>query len=134
MLLTQDDYKLYTGETSNFSEEDWSKIVSLVAGRLAAQLCLEALPTDADGNVSEELKLVLANFICLILADRGRNLQVSSKKVRNFTISYSNNGITNAFAKLSQEYADIIGKYSNCTGIAYERRYPRCGGDCHGCL
>lgn len=126
-MLTQDDYKLYTGETSNLSDEDWSKMVSLASSRLAAQLCLETLPADV-----EEMNLVLANFICLMLADRGRNLQVSSKKVRNFTISYSNNGITNAFAKLSQEYGDILGKYSNCTGIAYERRYPRCEGDCRG--
>lgn len=133
-MLTQDDYKLYTGETTNLSKEDWLKMVSLAASRLAAQLCLETLPTDADGNISEKLKLVLANFICLMLADRGRNLQVSSKKVRNFTISYSNNGITSAFAKLSQEYGDILGKYSNCTGIAFERRYPRCEGDCRGCF
>lgn len=133
-MLTQDNYKLYTGETSSLSDEDWSKMVSLASSRLAAQLCLEALPTDADGEISEELKLVLANFICLMLADRGRNLQVSSKKVRNFTISYFNNGVTNAFAKLSQEYGDILGKYSNCTSIAYERNYPRCGGDCRGCI
>lgn len=129
-MLTQDDYKLYTGETSNLSEEDWTKMVNLASSRLAAQLCLEALPTGADGNISEELKLVLANFICLMLADRGRNLSVSSKRVRNFTISYSNNGVTNAFAKLIQEYGDILGKYSNCSGIAYERNYPRCGGCC----
>lgn len=133
-MLTQDDYKLYTGETSSLSDEDWSKMVSLAASRLAAQLCLEKLPTDADGNISEELKLVLANFICLILAGRGKNLQVSSKKVRNFTISYSNNGITNAFAKIYQEYGDILGKYSNCTSIAFERNYPRCEGDCHECF
>lgn len=131
-MLTQDDYKLYTGETSNLSKEDWSKIVDLSSSRLAALLCLDALPTDEDGNSPEELNMVLANFICLMLADRGRNLQVSSKRVRNFTINYSNNGVTNAFAKLTQEYGDILGKYSNCKGYAFERRYPRCNGDCNG--
>lgn len=133
-MLTQDDYKLYTGETSNLSDEDWLKMVSLASSRLAAQFCIEELPTDDKGNLPEDLKLVLANFICLMLADRGRNLEVSSKRVRNFTINYSNNGITNAFAKLSQEYADILGKYSNCATIAYERNYLRCEGDCHGCF
>lgn len=129
-MLTQDDYKLYTGETSNLTDEDWSKIVSMSAVRLAGLLCLEELPTDEDGNLPEELKLVLANFICLLLAGRGRNLQVSSKRVRNFTISYNNSSVTNAFAKLMQEYGDILGRYSNCCGIAIERNYPRCGGCC----
>lgn len=129
-MLTQDDYKLYTGESTSFSDEDWTKLVSMSAARLAGQLCLEELPTDAEGNLPEDLKLILANFVCLMLADRGRNLQVSSKRVRNFTINYSNNGITNAFAKLEQEYGDILGKYSNCTTIAFERNYPRCGGCC----
>lgn len=132
MLLTQDDYKLYTGETSNLSTEDWTKIVIMSAVRLAGHLCLEELPTDDDGSLPEELKLVLANFICLMLADRGRNLQVSSKKVRNFTINYNNSSATNAFAKLMQEYGDILGKYSKCHGFAVERNYPRCTGACRG--
>lgn len=131
-MLNQDDYKLYTGETSNLSDEDWTKIVSLSAVRLAGLLCREELPTDDDGNLSEEMKLVLANFICLMLADRGRSLQVSSKRVRNFTISYNNSSVANAFAKTMQEYGDIIGKYSNCNGSAIERNYPRCGGCCNG--
>lgn len=129
-MLTQDEYKLYTGETSNLSDEDWSKMVSLVATRLAGQLCLEQLPTDEDGNLPDDLQMVLANFLCLMLADRGRNLQVSSKKVRNFTINYSSSSAANAFAKLSQEYGDILGRYSNCQTIAIEGNYPRCGGCC----
>ena len=107
-MLTQDDYKLYTGETSALSTEDWEKMVGLAVFRLENALCLEELPTQ-DGEIPEELKMVLANFICLMLAGRGRNLQVSSKKVRNFTISYNNSSVANAFSKLQQEYGDILG-------------------------
>lgn len=128
-MLTQDEYKLYTGETSTLSAEDWLKMVGLASSRLAAALCLEALP-EQDGEISEELKLVLANFICLMLAGRGRNLQVSSKKVRNFTISYNNSSVANAFAKLEQEYGDILGKYSQCRTFAAERPAPRCPYGC----
>lgn len=129
-MLTQDDYKLYTGETSNLSDDDWAKVVSMSSVRLAGLLCLEELPTDEEGNLPDDFKLVLANFICLMLADRGRNLQVSSKRVRNFTINYSSSSAANAFAKVMEEYGDIVGKYSNCRGMAIEHNYPRCGGCC----
>lgn len=120
-MLTQDEYKLYTGEISNLSDEDWSKIVSLSAVRLAGLLCLEELPTNADGDLPSDLAMLLANFICIMLAHRGRDEAVSSKRVRNFTINYGNNA-TNAFAKLQENYMDIIEKYSNCgTGVYVER-------------
>ena len=128
-MLTQDDYKLYTGETSALSTEDWEKMVGLAVFRLENALCLEELPTQ-DGEIPEELKMVLANFICLMLAGRGRNLQVSSKKVRNFTISYNNSSVANAFSKLQQEYGDILGKYSQCRTFIAERPAPRCPYGC----
>lgn len=133
-MLSQDDYKLYAGETSGLSDEDWTKIVSMSSVRLAGLLCLEELPTDEGGNLPDDFKLVLANFICLMLADRGRNLQVSSKRVRNFTINYSSSSAANAFAKVMEEYGDIVGKYSNCQSLAFERNYPRCCGDYYGCI
>lgn len=129
-MLTQDEYKLYTGETVNFSDDDWQQIVSMSVVRLAGYLCLEELPLDADGNLPEELKLVLANFICLMLAGRGRNLQITSKKVRNFTINYGNGSAANAFAKISDQYGDIIAKYSQCNyGFRVERN-TRCEDGC----
>lgn len=129
-MLTKDDYKLYTNETVTLSDEDWQKIVDMSADRLAGFLCLEELPTDVDGNLPEELKLVLANFICLMLAGRGRNLQVASKKVRNFTINYNKSSATNAFTKLEDSYGDIIAKYSNCNhGFRCERN-TRCEDGC----
>ncbi len=129
-MLTQDDYKLYTGEAVNFSKEDWTKLVSMSAVRLAGFLCLEELPM-VDGELPADLTLLLSNFLCLMLASRGRNLQVSSKKVRNFTINYDNDGATNAFSKLEEQYGDIIAKYSACSvGFAVESDAPRCPYGC----
>jgi len=131
-MLTQDDYKLYTGETTAFSETDWQKLVSMASVRLAGFLCLEELPKDSEGNLPADLTMLLANFICLMLAGRGRNLQVSSKRVRNFTINYQSSSVTNAFAKLKGEYSDIIAKYSQCgDGYAIESNPRRC---CDGCF
>lgn len=113
-MLTQDDYKLYTGETSNLSEEDWSKMVSLGAERLAGLLCLEELPTDTEGKLPAGLAMLLANFIYLIMSHRGSDSRVESKSVRNFTIKYGSSNVTGAFAKLSENYPDIIEKYSAC--------------------
>ena len=42
--MTQDDYKLWTGRTTNFAEADWERIVANAAGRLASFLCLDVLP------------------------------------------------------------------------------------------
>lgn len=125
-MLTQDDYKLYTGETSNFSEDDWSKMVSMSAVRLAGMLCLEELPTDDSGNLPSDLAMVLANFIYLVLSHRGSDSRVTSKKVRNFSINYGSDGITGAFAKLGENYGDILDKYSNCGSTLSVERNTRC--------
>lgn len=126
-MLSQDDYKLYTGETSTLSDEDWTKIVSMAAVRLAGLLCLEELPKDDKGNLPNDLQLVLANFICLMMSERGRNLRITSKKVRNFTINYGSESAANAFAKVSDTYPDIIAKYSQCDlGFAIEKSTPEC--------
>lgn len=125
-MLTQDDYKLYTGEAANYTDNDWQKLVSMAAVRLAGFLCLGELPTDDDGKLPVDLTMLLANFLCLILGARGRDIQVTSKHVRNFTINYGDNA-TNAFTKLWENYGDIIGKYSACgLGIAVEKDAVRC--------
>ncbi len=113
-MLTQDDYNLYTNTATTFSDEDWEKLVSMSAVRLAGLLCLEELPTDADGNLPDGLAMVLANFICLILDRRGNDSRISSKRVRNFTINYDNGSVSGAFSKLTENYGDILDKYSNC--------------------
>lgn len=113
-MLTQDDYKLYTGETISFSDEDWTKLVSMSKVRLAGLLCLEKLPTDSEGNLPSDLGLVLANFIYLTLSHRGADSRVASKSVRNFSISFGSSSVSSAFAKLRDNYGDILDKYSNC--------------------
>lgn len=127
-MLTQDEYKLYTGETVNYSAEDWQKLVSMAAVRLAGFLCLEQLPTDKDGKLPDDLAMLLANFLCMVLAHRGNDNQITSKHVRNFTINYGSDA-ANAFAKLEENYGDIIVKYSQCgTGVCVECNARRC---CH---
>lgn len=129
-MLTQDDYKLYTGEVTNYADDDWQRLVNLASSRLASFLCLDELPI-VDGVLPVDLSMLLANFVCLMLASRGRNLRVASKKVRNFTISYDNGSAANAFAELQQSYGDIIAKYSACgIGIAVERDAVRCYDGC----
>lgn len=130
MILSQDDYKLYTGVITKFPDEDWQKIVSMSAVRLAGFMCLEELPTDTDGNVSEEMKLVLANFICMLLAHRGTDNRIESKRVRNFTINYGSENAAGAFAKLAENYGDIIAKYSACGHGFRCEKSTRCGDGC----
>lgn len=128
-MLTQDDYKLYTGESTSFSDEDWSKLVSMSVARLAGLLCLEGLPTDSKDNLPNDLAMVLANFIYLVLAHRGADSRVISKSVRNFSISYGNSSVSGAFAKLRNNYGDILDKYSNCgSGIDVEHNTRTCCG------
>lgn len=128
-MLSQDDYKFYTGETSTFNAEDWSKMASLSAVRLAGLLCLEELPTDKDGNLPADLSLVLANFVYLVLSHRGTDSRITSKSVRNFSISYGNSSVSGAFARLRENYGDILDKYSNCgSGLGIEHNTRTCCG------
>ena len=110
-MLTQDDYKLYTGETSNLSTEDSSKMVGIANGRLASLLCLEKLPDP----LPDDLALLLANFIAAMEKFKGNGAQVvTSKRVRNFSISYASNEAANVFAQVAENFTDIISKYSAC--------------------
>ena len=61
--MTQDDYKLWTGETVSYSETDWQRIVNVAKTRLASFLCLESWPE----QVADDLEMLLANFICAVL-------------------------------------------------------------------
>lgn len=128
--LTQDDYKLWTGETVTFTDVDWSRIVSNALTRLASFLCLEELPVE-DGKLPDDFQEVLANFISGILKARGSSQEVASKRVRNFTISFRSSEVKDAFVDVVSKYGDIVDKYSLCgLGFAVEKskRY------CCGCL
>lgn len=170
-MLSQDDYKLYTGVSSGYSDEQWQKLVDLAASRLARLLCLDKLADDCEPLSAEEyddLKLVaeiydakeltaeqydrcgktllvgggtatipndlamlLANFLCMMLAHRGTDNSVTSKKTRNFSISFGSDA-AGTFAKLEQNYGDIVEKYSRCgLGFCVESSAKRC---CYGCF
>ena len=125
--MKQDDYKLWTGETVTYTTEDWQRLVAFASGRLASYLCLDALPE----TLPDDLQNLLANFIAAYLKHQGDHAEVTTKRVRNFSISYGNISAANAFAKIAGQYADIIDKYSNCgTGINVEKN-TRC---CNGCI
>lgn len=126
VALTQDDYKLWTGETNTLSQSDWAKVVGVASSRLASLLCLEALPDP----LPDDLSMLLANFICAVLRWQGTpDSSVSSKSVRNFTISFKSDSAVNAFAQVANNYSDIIGKYSAC-GTDFEvERTRRCACD-----
>lgn len=131
--MTQDDYKLWTGQSATqYTADQWTKIVANASRRLASFLCLpDGLPTDDDGNLPDDLAEVLANFIYAIIAGQGRNAEVESKAVRNFTIKYTTTATADAFASIYARFADVIGWYSNCDdGIKVERRAHYHCGDC----
>ena len=129
--MTQDDYTLYTGQTVNYSQEDWERLVTVASERLASLLCLDELPDPLPGD----LAMLLANFICGIFRYKGDGTAVvTSKSVRNFSVSLTQPVAKNVFDDLRTNYADIIGKYSQC-GIAVDVErscspYWRCGCDC----
>ena len=124
MELTQDDYKLYTGQTVNYIPADWTVIVAIAEERLASFLCLENFP-DLD-STNQDLAMLLANFICATLKFQGAEDTIQSKSVRNFTINFKSSA-TNSFEQIYSQYRDIIEKYSNCgTGIKVEHSVRHC--------
>lgn len=128
--MTQDEYKLWTGEdASRYTDEQWTKILTVAKLRLASFLCLSELPTDDDGNLPADIEQLLANFIAEVIVHQGTTGEVESKHVRNFTIEFASTTAANAFAKISQQYGDIIERYSNCNlGFAVEGSARFCCG------
>lgn len=112
--MSQDDYKLWTGETVTFNDEDWERIVNVASSRLASFFCLDNLPEPLPDDLAD----LLANFICATLALRGNGTQqIESKSVRNFTIRFRTTDATNAFSQIANAYGDVIDKYSNCGSL-----------------
>ncbi len=109
--MTQEEFTLFTNQTTNFSDEDWQTLLGVAEGRLASFLCLDALPDP----MPDDFKMLLANFMAAVLETRGKGEgRVSSKSVRNFTISFHDSGATTAFGRVAENYGDLIEKYSNC--------------------
>lgn len=125
-LLSQADYTSLTGQSVNYSAEDWLMIVNIASQRLASFLCLDEMPELTTDNA--DLKLLFANFICAMLKFTGNSDAISAKTVRNFTISFKSSA-TNAFQQIYSQYEDTIEKYSQCDlGIKVERSKNYCCG------
>lgn len=126
-MLTQAQYKLFTGLTVTFTEEDWQTLVTVASKRLASFLCLGTFPDLADDNA--DLAMLLANFIAAVLKFQGNGDTVESKRVRNFTINFKTSSASNAFSQIASQYSDIIEEYSQCdSGVIVERsRGCHCG-------
>ena len=120
--MTQDDYKLWTGETVTFDDEDWERILAVASSRLASFLCLEALPDPLPDDLAE----LLANFICAVQKFQGNFDTIESKSVRNFTIHFRSDSAVNAYAQIARQFDDVIGKYSNCDTDFKVERSSRC--------
>lgn len=127
MELTQDEYTLFTGDETVFSEDDWLIIVANASERLASFLCLDSLPEPLPALLKE----LLANFIFAVQSFKGAGAEkVESKHVRNFTITFKSDKAANAFAKIAGDYADVIEQYSACgNGIDVERSKRDCCGN-----
>ena len=111
--MTQDEYKLFTGETVSYAEDDWDILVGVASSRLASFLCLETLPTP----LPEDLAWLLAQFLCAMLKFQGNgSAEISSKTVRNFSISFKDSDVADLFAQVARNSADLIDKYSACSG------------------
>lgn len=134
--MTQEDYKLWTGEdASSYTQAQWLRIVASASTRLASFLCLETLPTNDQGKLPDDIQELLANFIAGVLEHHGTTGAVASKHVRNFTISFSKTTAANAFAQIAAQYGDIIEKYTQCDlGIDVEKTsHYFCGNYWGGC-
>ena len=113
--MTLDDFNFWTNNKIKLDAEQFDIIVAVASGRLASFLCLENLPDP----LNDDLKLVLAQFIKLLLDDASDSGEkVASKSVRNFTIQFTNN-TANIFAKIAKNYGDILNRYSDC-GYAFK--------------
>ena len=131
-MLTQEQYTLYTGLKTSYSESDWEAIVSVAEVRLASFLCLEELPHEGEGDeqiLPADFALLLANFIAAVLRFQGNGDSVSSKRVRNFTINFKTSSAADAFSQIATQYSDLIEKYSQCgMGVVVERQKRCCCG------
>lgn len=123
--MTQDEYKLWTGETVNFDDADWETLLTVASIRLASFLCLETLPDP----IPDPMKQLLANFMAEVFRFQGANSPIEEKRVRNFTIRFSNSSAADAFSQVAQYYGDIIEMYSECgAGFKVERSSRGCCG------
>lgn len=122
--MTQDEYKLLTGQSICLPDEDFELLVDIAKNRLALLLCIEEFPELDETN--RDLALLLANFLCATLKFQGAPDTIESKSVRNFTINFKSSA-TNAFEQIYSQYRDIIEKYDKCDiGVKVECSARNC--------
>ena len=124
--MTQSRYSLLTGQSVNYSKDDWDTLVGIAEIRLASFLCLDLVPELTEDN--QDFAMLLANFICACIKFSGDTDTISSKSVRNFTISFKSSA-ANAFQQIYTQFEDIIEKYSQCDlGVKVESSKRYCCG------
>ena len=119
--MTQDDYKLWTGSTASYTDEEWQKIQTAAMKRLARFLCLDMLPEPLPDDLAE----MTAYFISAVLANRTASGEVQRKSVRNFTVEFSKPTAADAFAAIYQQFADVIEAYGDCGDTIHVERTKR---------
>lgn len=125
-LISKQDYTTLTGQVVTYSDNDWDMILNIASIRLASFLCLEEFPELTEDN--EDLKLLFANFVNASIKFMGNPDTISTKSVRNFTISFKSNA-ANAFQQIYSQYEDIIEKYTQCDlGVKVEDSKRYCCG------
>lgn len=122
-MLTQDDYKLWTGSAASYTDAEWQKIWNAASARLARFLCLDSLPTTLPDDLAE----MAANFIAATINRQEGNGSVERKSVRNFTVEFRQPTAADAFAAIAEQFGDVIETYSNCgIGINVEHSARHC--------
>lgn len=121
--MTQDDFKFLTGMTTNYTETQWATIKGAAEIRFASFLCLDDFPDPMPADLEE----AFANFIAATISNQGAAGEVESKHVRNFTVNFRKSAAANAFARIAQQYGDVIERCSNCSlGVDVCEIAPRC--------
>jgi len=123
-MLTQDDYKLWTGQSaSSYTTAQWQKIWNAASARLARFLCLDSLPE----TLPDELAELAANFIAATINRQEGTGSVERKTVRNFTVEFRQPTAADAFAAIAGQFGDVIEAYTNCDlGINVEHSARHC--------
>lgn len=124
--ITIANYILWTGESApQMTDAQWARVANTAAARLLSFLCMNELPDPMPDDFEE----LLANFIAAVISRSGSKGEIESKIVRNFHITFRAKNTANAFADIYADYADIIGKYSQCDSSLHVEQNERycCG-------
>lgn len=129
-IISQDDMaKLLGRSLSNAETNAYSMYLDIAVARLLDLLCLQALPE----TLPVDLALLLARAFAVISTENSvEGLNVTTKKVEDFSITYDNESEETPMTKFVRDNSTAIAKYSECEiGIRSGRRIY---GDCFHCV